>query len=130
MRKTLIGGGFDNRRQPEHRRRLARAIERFANDPDDLALLCVAASKVLVTRIDQPESPSIPTVARFAATATGLVVDGERDSPNLLGTSDRGTLGTVEVDERRRLIVEMLAQHLVVVVAVGESVPFRYFPIA
>ena len=29
-RKALIGGGRDDRRQPEHRRRLARAIERFA----------------------------------------------------------------------------------------------------
>jgi hypothetical protein len=85
-----------------------------------------------VTRIGQPESPPIPTVARLAATAAPLVVDGARDSPNLLWTSDRGTLGSrraVQVDERRHLIVEVLAQHLVVV-AVGESVPFRYLPIA
>jgi hypothetical protein len=56
-----------------------------------------------VTRIDQPESPPIRTVA-------------------LCGNGYRA-------DERRRLIVEVLAQHLVVV-AVGESVRFHYLPIA
>jgi hypothetical protein len=61
-------------------------------------LFCVAAFEVVVTRIDQPESPPIPTVAWFAGTATAL-------------------------------IVEALAQHLVVV-AVWESVPFLYLPIA
>jgi hypothetical protein len=40
-----------------------------------------------------------------------------------------GNLKGVQVDERCRLIVGVLAEHLVVV-AVGESVPFQSMPIA